>query len=73
MYNVRVGLHHSQITGKAVMLEEIINYVQSLQRQIEVRLEIVHYKDIALVNLIDSLCSPKNHLFTTVTVCSSCQ
>jgi hypothetical protein len=26
-----------QITGKAVMLDEIINYVQSLQRQVEVR------------------------------------
>ena len=28
-----VGL---QVTGKAVMLDEIINYVQSLQRQVEV-------------------------------------
>jgi hypothetical protein len=26
-----------QITGKAMMLDEIINYVQSLQRQVEVR------------------------------------
>lgn len=26
-----------QITGKAVMLDEIINYVQSLQQQVEVR------------------------------------
>lgn len=26
----------AQVTGKAVMLDEIINYVQSLQRQIEV-------------------------------------
>ena len=25
-----------QITGKAVMLDEIINYVQSLQQQVEV-------------------------------------
>jgi hypothetical protein len=25
-----------QITGKAMMLDEIINYVQSLQRQVEV-------------------------------------
>jgi hypothetical protein len=25
-----------QITGKALMLDEIINYVQSLQRQVEV-------------------------------------
>ena len=25
-----------QITGKAIMLDEIINYVQSLQRQVEV-------------------------------------
>lgn len=27
----------SQVTGKAVMLDEIINYVQSLQRQVEVQ------------------------------------
>ncbi|RWW85657.1 hypothetical protein BHE74_00005632, partial [Ensete ventricosum] len=27
----------SKVTGKAVMLDEIINYVQSLQRQVEVR------------------------------------
>lgn len=27
----------NRITGKAVMLDEIINYVQSLQRQVEVR------------------------------------
>jgi hypothetical protein len=26
-----------KVTGKAVMLDEIINYVQSLQRQVEVR------------------------------------
>ncbi|AQK69319.1 Nuclear pore complex protein NUP155 [Zea mays] len=26
----------SKITGKAVMLDEIINYVQSLQRQVEI-------------------------------------
>lgn len=26
-----------QVTGKAVMLDEIINYVQSLQRQVEVQ------------------------------------
>lgn len=26
-----------QVTGKAVMLDEIINYVQSLQRQVEVK------------------------------------
>lgn len=31
----------SQVTGKAVMLDEIINYVQSLQRQIEVSTRIV--------------------------------
>jgi hypothetical protein len=28
-----------QITGKALMLDEIINYVQSLQRQVEVIIE----------------------------------
>lgn len=28
----------NRITGKAVMLDEIINYVQSLQRQVEVRI-----------------------------------
>lgn len=27
-----------KVTGKAVMLDEIINYVQFLQRQVEVRL-----------------------------------
>lgn len=27
-----------QVTGKAVMLDEIINYVQSLQRQVEVKI-----------------------------------
>ena len=27
-----------QITGKAMMLDEIINYVQSLQQQVEVRI-----------------------------------
>lgn len=27
-----------KVTGKAVMLDEIINYVQSLQRQVEVRI-----------------------------------
>ena len=27
-----------QVTGKALMLDEIINYVQSLQRQVEVKL-----------------------------------
>jgi hypothetical protein len=26
-----------KITGKAMMLDEIINYVQSLQRQVEVK------------------------------------
>ena len=29
----------NKITGKAVMLDEIINYVQSLQQQVEVRTE----------------------------------
>jgi len=34
-----------QVTGKAVMLDEIINYVQSLQRQVEVITNIppIHY------------------------------
>ena len=27
-----------QVTGKAVMLDEIINYVQSLQHQVEVKI-----------------------------------
>lgn len=31
-----------QITGKAVMLDEIINYVQSLQQQVEVNMLIVY-------------------------------
>jgi hypothetical protein len=29
-------LFELQVTGKAMMLDEIINYVQSLQRQVEV-------------------------------------
>lgn len=32
----------NRITGKAVMLDEIINYVQSLQRQVEVRTCVFH-------------------------------
>ncbi|XP_015691086.1 transcription factor bHLH74-like isoform X1 [Oryza brachyantha] len=32
---VQLNIVPSQITGKAVMLDEIINYVQSLQRQVE--------------------------------------
>lgn len=31
-------LVYYQVTGKALMLDEIINYVQSLQRQVEVEL-----------------------------------
>jgi hypothetical protein len=31
-----MGMCGGQITGKALMLDEIINYVQSLQRQVEV-------------------------------------
>lgn len=34
--NWNMLLMTSQITGKAMMLDEIINYVQSLQRQVEV-------------------------------------
>nr|GMD20170.1 Transcription factor bHLH62 [Ipomoea batatas] len=37
----------SKVTGKALMLDEIINYVQSLQRQVEVNylgfFELFHY------------------------------
>lgn len=33
---VAVVLSHVQVTAKALMLDEIINYVQSLQRQVEV-------------------------------------
>jgi hypothetical protein len=35
-----------QVTGKAVMLDEIINYVQSLQRQVEVRTIIIFHSDV---------------------------
>lgn len=31
----------NKITGKAGMLDEIINYVQSLQRQVEVKLHLL--------------------------------
>ena len=31
-----IGFCYLKITGKAVMLDEIINYVQSLQQQVEV-------------------------------------
>lgn len=34
--NANELLMAKQITGKAMMLDEIINYVQSLQRQVEV-------------------------------------
>jgi hypothetical protein len=34
-----------KVTGKAVMLDEIINYVQSLQRQVEVRNEHISASD----------------------------
>ncbi|KAL0318934.1 UNVERIFIED_CONTAM: Transcription factor [Sesamum angustifolium] len=32
---LHVGLNDKQVTGKALMLDEIINYVQSLQNQVE--------------------------------------
>jgi hypothetical protein len=35
----RTMAERMQITGKALMLDEIINYVQSLQRQVEVIIE----------------------------------
>ncbi|KAG5231924.1 transcription factor bHLH [Salix suchowensis] len=36
----------NKVTGKAVMLDEIINYVQSLQRQVEFNMETLLSKDI---------------------------
>jgi hypothetical protein len=36
---VKFQLIWLKATGKAVMLDEIINYVQSLQRQVEVKNE----------------------------------
>lgn len=37
MLRFEIGKFYSfQVVGKAVMLDEIINYVQSLQRQVEV-------------------------------------
>lgn len=42
------GIHLPQITGKAVMLDEIINYVQSLQQQVEVR-QLFSYSGIRIV------------------------
>lgn len=43
-----------QVTGKAVMLDEIINYVQSLQRQVEVNFRSVgvHFWRITLFILL---------------------
>ena len=42
-----------EVTGKAVMLDEIINYVQSLQRQVEVvRMKTISDSKIFLVLLI---------------------
>lgn len=39
---VNMLLLTKQITGKAMMLDEIINYVQSLQRQVEVSVPKLH-------------------------------
>lgn len=36
----------NKITGKAGMLDEIINYVQSLQKQVEVIMKSVHQQSI---------------------------
>ena len=42
-----------EVTGKAVMLDEIINYVQSLQRQVEVvRMKTISDSKVFLVLLI---------------------
>lgn len=62
----------SQITGKAVMLDEIINYVQSLQRQVEVLLYIG-----ADVTGLFSECMPflgkPSYALMQLGICSSCQ
>jgi len=34
--NLRKNVFSRQVTGKALILDEIINYVQSLQNQVEV-------------------------------------
>lgn len=41
----------NKITGKAGMLDEIINYVQSLQRQVEVKLKAKISQSITLKTL----------------------
>lgn len=61
-----------QITGKAVMLDEIINYVQSLQRQVEVR-----FRDLIslLLNILrfalehcGQYCSPWNRNTSSIAI-----
>ena len=46
-----------KVTGKAVMLDEIINYVQSLQRQVEVRLTLPFLAPCHLQNCTFGWCS----------------
>jgi hypothetical protein len=43
-----------KVTGKAVMLDEIINYVQSLQCQIEVSLCLLWEFPIFLVSVLET-------------------
>lgn len=48
----------NKVTGKALMLDEIINYVQSLQRQVEVKKLIIFsdwIKSKPMIFMADSL------------------
>jgi hypothetical protein len=45
-----------QITGKAMMLDEIINYVQSLQRQVEV--SVLKTCDLEVYSLLNDFSRP---------------
>eukprot|EP01018_Ginkgo_biloba_P021163 Gb_40829 [translate_table: standard] len=62
------GVHFLQITGKAVMLDEIINYVQSLQHQVEflsMKLEAVNPRlDFNVEGLLsEDMLEPSNMAF----------
>jgi hypothetical protein len=62
----------SQVTGKAVMLDEIINYVQSLQRQIEVSTQSVA-SPLKLLVQNRVKCLDCDLIYLTMSMHSSCR
>lgn len=60
-----------QVTGKAVMLDEIINYVQSLQRQVEVLSFLIPNYVCPLMCVCLSLCC--NSFASLLCLNSSCR